>query len=308
MSTSMAEASLPLAPDLAGLEPLKTIKSRWPTIIGAVLTVAMVVGLGRELFGSGLAGLSRMVPASPLFYLFFGMLYMSPPTGDLVIFRKLWGIPVGQGYAALLKKRIANEVVIGYSGDAYFYTWARQRARMIAAPFGAVKDVTILSAIAGNGITLLMIVLALPLGINLLTEAQLQTLGGSVAVVFAISLPFLVFSKKVFSLPRKTLWWVFMVHCLRLTAGSVLIALAWHFALPTVSVWMWLFLAAARLLVSRLPLVPNKDLLFANVAILFIGQDQALSELVAFSAALTLLIHVVLIASFGLHGLVRKRR
>lgn len=98
-----------------------------------------------------------------------------------------------------------------------------------------------------------------------------------------------------------------MIHCLRLTAGSVLIALAWHFALPTVSIWMWLFLAAARLLVSRLPLVPNKDLLFANFAIIFIGQDQALSELVAFSAALTLLIHVVLIGSFGLYGLVRKK-
>jgi hypothetical protein len=197
--------------------------------------------------------------------------------------------------------------VVGYSGDAYFYTWARQRARMIAAPFGAVKDVTILSAIAGNAITLLMIALALPLGFNLLSETQLHTLGGSAAVVFAISLPFLIFSKKVFSLDRKTLWWVFMVHCLRLTAGSVLIALAWHFALPTVSVWMWLFLAAGRLLVSRLPLVPNKDLLFANFAILFIGQDQALSELVAFSAALTLLVHMVLIGSFGLHGLVRKK-
>ena len=70
---------------------------------------------------------------------------------------------------------------------------------------------------------------------------------------------------------------------------------------------MWLFLAAARLLVSRLPLVPNKDLLFANVAILLIGQDDALSELVAFTAALTLATHVGLIAAFGLHALATRK-
>lgn len=54
--------------------------------------------------------------------------------------------------------------------------------------------------------------------------------------------------------------------------------------------------------------MPNKDLLFANFAILLIGQDQELSELIAFTAALTLLVHVVLIALFGLMELVRRIR
>ena len=177
----------------------------------------------------------------------------------------------------------------------------------MAAPFGAVKDVSILSAIAGNAITLVMVAFALWLGRELLSPAMLHTVQGSAAITFAISLPFLVFSRRVFSLPRRTLWWVFAVHCLRLTAGSVLIALAWHYALPGVSIFMWLFLAAGRLLVSRLPLVPNKDLLFANFAIILIGQNRALSELMAFSAALTLLIHVALIVAFSLYGLLTRR-
>lgn len=306
MSTRAAEPLAPLTPDLAGLEPLRTIKSRWPIVIGALLTIAMVAGLGRELFGSGLAGLTRAVPSSPWFYVAFALLYASPPTGDFIIFRRLWNIPAA-GWAALVKKRIANEVVFGYSGEAYFYAWARQRAQMVAAPFGAVKDVSILSAIAGNAITLAMIALALPLGIGLLTPGQLETLAGSAAIVFAMSLPFLIFSKRVFSLDRPTLWWIFMVHCVRLTAGSVLIAVAWHFALPTVSIGMWLFLAAGRLLVSRLPLVPNKDLLFANFAIILIGQDQALSELVAFTAAITLLVHVILIGTFSVYSVLGKK-
>jgi hypothetical protein len=294
-------------PDLAGLEPLKTIRSRWPMVIGALLTLAMVGGLARELFDSGLAGLGRSLPGSPWFYIAFALLYMSPPFFDYLIFRRLWGIPLA-GLAALMKKRIANDVVIGYSGEAYFYAWARARASMVASPFGAVKDVSILSAIAGNAITLAMCAIALPLGRGLLTPDQFRTALGSAAITFAICLPFLLFSKRVFSMERGQLWNVFGLHCVRLLCGSVLIAIVWHLALPGVGLAMWLFLAAARLLVSRLPLVPNKDLLFANFAILLIGQDQALSELVALTAALTLLTHVVLIAGFGVEAAVARSR
>jgi hypothetical protein len=307
MNSNVIEPVLPPVPDLAGLQPLESIRSRWPIVIGGVLTAAMVIGLAYQLFSHGLHGLSRAVPESPWFYVFFTLLYLSPPTGDYVIFRRLWRIPI-DGWYALIKKRIANEVLVGYSGDAYFYTWARARAKMIAAPFGAVKDVTILSAIAGNAMTLAMTAMALPLATHLLTKSQFHTVLGSAAITFAISLPFLIFSKRVFSLPRPTLWWIFTIHCLRLIAGSILIALCWHFGLPTVSVGMWLFLAAARLLVSRLPLVPNKDLLFANFAIILIGQGSQLSDLVAFTAALTLVYHVVLIVAFGLLAVAEKKK
>jgi hypothetical protein len=294
-------------PEIDALEPIEKIRRRWPRVLAAALSLAMIVGLGVELFDEGLAAFEASLPGHPGFYIAFLLLYMSPPSFDFVIFRRLWGVP-WEGLVALHKKRIANEVVFGYSGEAYFYAWARARMKMIAAPFGAVKDVSILSAIAGNGITLLMIVLALPFGATLLTASQFSTLAWSVVVMVAMSLPFLLFSRRVFSLERPTLWWVFGVHCVRLVAGSTLIALAWHFAMPEIGIGMWLFLAAGRLLVSRLPLVPNKDLLFANFAIILIGQGEALSELVALTAAMALVLHVILIAAFGLHALTTRDR
>ena len=295
-----------LPPEIAALEPIEAIKRRWPMVLAAVLTMLMIAGLARELFGEGLAALTAAVPTSPWFYIAFALLYMSPPTFDWIIFRRLWNLPAA-GLAALLKKRVANEVVVGYSGDAYFYAWARDRLKMVTAPFGAVKDNGILSAIAGNAITLAMLALAIPFGKDLLNEAQFNMVAGSAAVTLALSLPFLIFSKRVFSLPRPTLWWVFGVHCARLVFGSTMIALAWHFAMPEVSIGMWLFLAAGRLLVSRLPLVPNKDLLFANFAIILIGQGEALSELIAFTAALTLLAHAVFIGGFALHAVMTRK-
>ena len=298
---------VPASPDIAGLQPLKTIKSRWPAIIGALVTLAMLAGLGHELLSSGLAGLSRATPRDPLFYVAFAALYFVPPLADYLIFRRLWGIPLS-GLVALIKKRIANDVVMGYSGEAYFYAWARARAQLVAAPFGAVKDVSILSAIAGNAVTLAMIAIALPVGRNLIPHDMVRYVYGSLAVIFGTSLPFLIFSRKVFSLPRADLWAVFGIHCLRLVGGAFFLALAWALAMPSVPLGIWVFLSAGRMLFSRLPLLPNKDLLFANFAILMIGQDQALSELIAFTAAAVLLLHAVLVLGFSLYHLATRKR
>ena len=303
---AIAAVGMATPAEIAALQPIERIRRRWPVVLAGLLTALMVVGLARELFGEGLAALEKSVPESPWFYLFFALLYMSPPTFDWLIFRKLWRLPIA-GLAALLKKRVANEVVFGYSGEAYFYAWARARMKLVAAPFGAVKDVSILSAIAGNAITLAMMMLALPFAKDLLTPEQFHRVATSAVIILAMSLPFLLFSRRVFSLPRPALWWVFAMHCIRLCFGSLMIALAWHFAMPEVSVGMWLFLAAGRLLVSRLPFVPNKDLLFANFAILLIGQGEALSELVAFTAALTLLAHVAFIVGFGVQAVATRK-
>ena len=292
--------------DLSDLQPIERIKRRWPVIVGGVLTVLMIAFLGRELFDDGLSALRRTVPENPLFYAAFALLYMSPQTFDWLIFRRLWGLPLA-GLAALLKKRVVNDVLpVPYAGDASFYLWARERMKMVSAPFGAVKDVSILSAIAGNAITLAMLTVALPFGRDLFTgEWWTRTLWatGGLAVM---TVPFLIFSKRVFTLPGHRLRWIFAIHCTRLVFGSTMIAVAWHFAMPEVPVGVWLLLATGRLIVSRLP-IPNKDLLFATLAIQVIGRGEALSDLVAFTSALTLAVHVVFIGLFALWGLVNRR-
>lgn len=283
--------------------------SRWPAILGALLTVAMVIGLGRELFQSGVSGLLRQVPTNPLYYLAFAGLYLASPIGDYVIFRHLWGVPRAALWA-LIRKRIANEVVLGYSGDAYFYAWARKHAARLglSQPFGTVKDVTILSAIAGNAFTLLMIVATLPFAYRVMSANQAHLLMLLALVTCLSSLPFLLFRRKVFSLTRPELRWVFVAHLIRLAAGTVFVAATWAAALPGVALGVWLLLAAGRLLALRLPFVPNKDLLFANFAIYLIGRNAELVSTIAFTAALTLATHVAVMAWFGLGAATKPLR
>lgn len=277
---------------------------RWPVLLGGALSLAMIAGLAHQLLGSGLDGLARAVPDAPAYYLLFAALYLTPPASDWVIFRRLWDLPAA-GFAALVRKRIANEVLFGYAGDAYFYAWARTKARGVRAPFAAVKDVGILSAMAGNAVTLLAAAAALPAAAALLSEGQVRGILLSGAVVVATSLPFLLFRRRVFSLARRLLLWIFAVQAGRIVVTSLLLTLAWAAALPGVAAATWLMLAAARLLVSRLPLLPNKELLFANAAILLIGRDHRLADLLAFTAALTLVVHVALTALFAVSALRR---
>lgn len=305
MTVPIVEPATLVAPIQVAEPDAPTRSNRWSTVGGILLTAAMLLGLSRALFGGGLVGLAGVIPRDPLFYLASAALYLTVPIGDFVIFRRLWRLP-REGLVALVKKGIANEVVLGYAGEAYFYAWAKTRVEMVAAPFGAVKDVSILSALAGNVVTLVLVVLALPFAYRTLPTNLGASLGWSVVLVVATSLPFLIFSRRVFSLPRAVLHWVFWVHVARLVASTLLIALVWRFGRPEIGLGSLMILSAGRMLVGRLPLVPNKDLLFANFTILFVGQGAGLSSLVAVTAAFTLLIHLVLIVAFGLYSLIRK--
>lgn len=305
MNQSAVDAPQADPAPLAGLEPIERISRRWPMILGALVSVLMILGLAHQLFEGGTDDLWRTVPHNVPFYLFFFIGYLAAPIGDYVIYRRLWRLPLA-GLAALIQKRIANDVVIGYSGDLYFYVWARQRLKMVTAPFGAVKDVTILSGIVGNIVMLAMVAVVLPLAAELFTPHAFRMVVRSTIILFVITAPLLIFSRRVFSLPARQLRMIGLIHLCRIIVDSAALALAWHFAMPDVSLGMWLFLVAARLVVARMPLVPNKDLLFANFAIIFIGQGEAVGDLVAFGAALTLLVHVVLFGALGLAALIRK--
>lgn len=94
----------------------------------------------------------------------------------------------------------------------------------------------------------------------------------------------------------------------RVVATTLLTALLWALVLPDVEIGWWLVLSAIRLLVSRLPFVPNKDVVFAGIAVLALGQDVQIAALMAMMAALILATHLILALFFGLHDLVKGDR
>jgi hypothetical protein len=276
------------------LDPAPLVQSDrgWTWWVGVGFSVAILVAVLWQVRSVGIAGVVAMVPRTPGFWLAFLAAYFSAPLVDWLIFRRLWKIPA-DGFAALLRKLIGNELLLGYIGEVYFYTWARRRTGMTTAPFGAVKDVAILSALMGNVVTLAMVVLAAPLLSTMKFGIDGDTLIASIAVVLVTSSAVLLFRRKLFSLPANELRYVSGMHLLRIGLTTGFNALAWHLVLPDVGMQWWLLLSALRLLLSRLPLLPNKDIVFAGLAVFLIGHDVQIGALMTMMASLILGTHLI---------------
>lgn len=283
----------PLAPPLPVIDPprLAVPQRGWTWWLGAAISMAVLVVSLVELRKVDLADIEEMIPRTPAFWLVFMASYFMLPVADWMIFRRLWNIPL-DGFVALVRKTIGNELLLGYVGEVYFYTWARRRTGMVSTPFGAIKDVAILSALVANAVTMVLLILAAPLLATMAFGIEAQTLIGSVAVVLVSSSLLLLFRKALFSLPRADLFYASVCHLVRILVTTGLLALCWHLVLPTVSLQWWLMLAACRLLLTRLPLMPNKDIVFAGLAVFLIGHDDEIGALMTMMATLTLATHL----------------
>src|SRR3546814_15597539 len=67
----------------------------------------------------------------------------------------------------------------------------------------------------------------------------------------------------------------------------------WHLVVPDVAAGWWILLASVRLMMSRLPLVPNKDVALVGVAALFVGQNLEIAAAIVLVTGITVAAHVL---------------
>jgi len=275
------------------LRPLHLPDRRWQKWLSAAISIALLAAIARQLDKFGLDRLRHDLPAAPAFWGGLAAYYLALPASEWLIYRRLWRLPAA-GFAALLRKLVSNEVLMGYSGELSFYGWARARSGLSAAPFAAIKDVSVTSALAGNLATLAMVGAAWPYLDALHLPMTRNQLVGSIAAMLLGTACIGLLRGRIFSLPARDLRFVFVVHLARLGTTTALSALIWHIGLPSVALPTWIMLAALQLLVTRLPLVPNKDLVFAAATLLLVGGDSRIGALIAVIAGVILATHLLL--------------
>jgi hypothetical protein len=277
--------------------------SRLAGLFSMLVSLALLVVVAVQFADISFAEVSGMIPTNPLFWLVFAGYYLAGPVSEWFIYKRLWTMPLA-GLGALLRKLVSNEILLGYLGEAQFYGWARSRLKFVTAPFGAIKDVTILSALAGNFATLAMLAWAWPLIASGMLGLEGRTVFVSLGVVLVTSFLILLFRQKLFSLPKRDLWFITGVHLVRIAAVVVLSAWMWHLVLPAVEVTLWIVMATLRMLVSRLPLLPNKDVVFAGIAVFLLGNELEIASLMTLMAVLLLVTHLVVGALFAVLDLI----
>ncbi|MDK4807529.1 MAG: hypothetical protein OC190_13405 [Novosphingobium aromaticivorans] len=65
-------------------------------------------------------------------------------------------------------------------------------------------------------------------------------------------------------------------------------------------------LVTARQLLSRLPFMPNKDIVFAGLAVFLVGSGHQIVAAVTLLATLTLILHILVGSVLGLTALVAE--
>lgn len=273
-------------------EELARVAERLARPVALLLSLALLVVVVLQAQQADWALLSRSTSLSVWFWSTLVVYYLLSPLCEWLIYSRLWGFELN-ALPALLRKFVSNELLLDYLGDVQFLAWAHARSADRTSPFGAVKDVTILSALSGNAVTLIQIVFAWPYVAQGLAGTSLRTIFVSLTVVVGISSLILAFGKRLFSHPPRTLLWIAAVLALRSVGAMTLCAVLWHILMPQASLSALFVLATLRMMVSRLPLVPSKDLLFAGLAVVVFGKGADISDAASIIAALVLVIHVL---------------
>lgn len=239
---------------------------RWGFMGGIVVYLAWkLTEIGWEAIWDGL-------PTNPLFYLLFLLLYFSVPLVEVFIYRLTWTYPLWKSFPAFLKKRIFNKDVLGYSGEVYFFGWARKHIDASdRAILETIRDNNILSSVASTLVAAGLVAVFVQIDeFNILEWIErpnwTYVLIGLAAL--AILAPILIRLRHyLYSMPARLSLIILGIQCARLLVGQVLQIGQWAIVIPDVALRTWLTLAAIIIVLIRIPFLANQSLVVLGVSV-----------------------------------------
>ncbi|HKJ47217.1 MAG TPA: hypothetical protein VJ991_15395 [Balneolales bacterium] len=234
--------------------------------------VGVIAWLLYQLTTIGWGNVWHSLPLNPLFYLLYLMIYVSLPVAQLFIYRLTWTFKFRNAFPVLLLTKVYNQDVMGYSGEVYFYFWARKNID--------IKEIEILKTIKDNNIissaSSTLVAFGL-LGVFLLT-GQIRLLDflhihniwylyGGIALFLIVIIILIRFRHYIISMPFKTAGTIFSIHVFRLLLGQSLQIIQWHLILPNIPLYVWFTFVAVQIMMSRIPFLPNRDLIFFGASL-----------------------------------------
>jgi hypothetical protein len=217
--------------------------------------------IGRRLTQIGWSQVWAVRPAHAGFYALLVLQYFLQPFGDYFVYRNLWGRQNTPPMAVILRKRFLNTFMLDYSGEVFFFLWAQKRLKLPAlAMLWALACFLLL-----NG------------GLALPHRTGFQTwIGWIVGITpFLLCAALIVGRRRLTILKARQIGETFGIHALRCVAVLGCEFGLWLLsgALPTAMACIQF--VALRLVITRLPLVSNKDLILVGAGIAAAGLAHA---------------------------------
>jgi hypothetical protein len=240
--------------------------------------VALLVIIGRRLTELGWAQIWTARPDNVVFYILLVLQFFLQPFGDYFVYRNLWGLWNTPPMAVILRKRLLNTFILDYSGEAFFYFWAQAKLKLAPGVLvHSIKDSNVLSAGAGLAMVYLIVLALLAVGglqipAALSVHGWLYVLIGSVPLLLCAGL--VLGHRKLTTLSRRQIAATFAIHFARALLVLTVEFGLWELSGALPSAVACLQFVALRLVVTRLPLLPNKDLIFVGAGIAAAGMTN----------------------------------
>lgn len=236
------------------------------------LLACIVIYLVLRLSKVGWGEVADALPTSLFFYLIFIVRYFALPLSEIPTYELVWRRPLWRYFSAFVRKRVYNFAVMGYSGEAFFTLWARRTLDLSDKQIlVGVKDNNLISALVSNVATALLVT-ALFFNGHLVDD--LNALPGSTALfalaflsAASLAVAVIVFRRKIIDLPRGVMSKLVAINAGRMALMLGLHAVLYWTALPGPPIQAWFIFIALQLVLSRVPFVPNLDIVFLTAAL-----------------------------------------
>ena len=248
----------------------KTRRGKRMLKIARGIFVAAIVGvLVLQISEIGWQRVLSSLPTRPLFYALVLGMYLLLPVTESMIYGRLWHVPPLKCLPIMIRKRVLNVDVIGYSGEVYLFVWARERVSQTAREImGAIKDNLIVSSAASLSAAAILIGVSLAGGFIELDDfieqpSPIYVALGALAVGFLAATVYR-FRGIIFSIPRRLLPLLGAAHLSRFMISYVMQIAAWWIVLPSTPFQTWATLLVVFVLINRIPFLPSSDLVFVS--------------------------------------------
>jgi len=243
-------------------------------LFSILLTAIIIAYLVYKLTLIGWGKVLESLPHSPWFYLILLAMFFTLPVFEVLIYRVAWKTHVNLWhlFLALMNKRVLDKDVLGYSGDMYLYLWARKHIKQPKKKILLlIKDNVILSSAASTLVAVFLLVVFFILGRIKIPDKWIHPdITHILVIIFCLILAsglVVKYRKRLISLKRKEVLQIFFLHIARLMVVQGLQVIQWIIVMPEIPFANWLTLLAVQIIITRIPLLPSRDLIFMGTGI-----------------------------------------
>lgn len=252
-------------------DTLRGIRERLPdrffTWVRRLVMVTITLLIVYQLWDIGWMEVLNNLPVHPMFYILMIFIYITLPTAELLLYRRVWPLSRRYLFKTFLVKRVYNEEVIGYSGELFLF--ARIRGKIDRSDREIMRDIrdnNIISAITSNFVAIALVGVLIFFEIipvsSLLPEVNWLYIGTGVFIVAVVTVLAIQFRKHLFAMSLPMTLRNAAIYFSRFVLHHALLVAQWTFVLPDTPVYVWMIYISLVIVLNRVPLLPAKDLVF----------------------------------------------